>query len=549
MRILITLLLPALLAAPAFAKSKAKPAAKMKAKTEAPRIKSDFTGKLLSYNELIRLPKAKRMTYMRRMVDLLSTMESFNNRYTVAERDQLREFREYVAYMMQMVSFLPEANADEFDDTPPPVDVSKIIPAWNGFEWTCGRGAAFDYVMRACMVLNSSGQTTFTHKPDVQTAEDGEACPGGTHEVPHYRPWIVACIPDANWALIPAERKSGIEKKGFLPPSYLRNQSYEDQKRAILGGAPYPDMAPVPPAPEEGPSHAAGEPTGDVGTGTSQPPGQVGTGTSQPPGQVGTGTSEPGNVGVGTSEPAAAPATCEPATVACKALSAADRQTAISRFRSTAQYQGVSANVCIAGGFASKYTTTHKSPSTCDLPKTLPGVPAKPCKNGEVLCNPALFCLGGKNKAGKFEPVMFCVKKKGDRKNLPITDSCAAKYAQMIAGTAPLIDGKPASKGKAEACDPKYLPENAKFKKIWEDLVAGTQKLRDVWCGNQDFAALFCRECEIVNDKIYAMNKEATGTGCPEVRAPAHEAVPPVQQGQPEGIRETGTDAERPDGR
>ena len=74
MRFLITLLLPALIAAPAFAKSKAKPAAKAKAKVEAPRLKSAFTGKLLTYNELVRLPKAKRMTYMKRMVDLLSTM-------------------------------------------------------------------------------------------------------------------------------------------------------------------------------------------------------------------------------------------------------------------------------------------------------------------------------------------------------------------------------------------------------------------------------------------------------------------------------------------
>lgn len=514
MRFLITLVILALLGSPAFAKSKSA--------VQAPSV---FTGKLLTYEQLIALPKEKRMKYLKNMVDLLATMESFNNRYTVAENSALRDFRDQVAQLMQMMSVLPEARADEFTDTAPPVDVSKIIPAWNGAEWTCGRGAVFDYVMRACMVTNAAGYTNYTARSEADDGDKGEPCPPNTKEVPHYRAGSVACIPNANWDLISTERRSGIEKRGFLSPGYLRSKPLDEQRAEVLGGVPSEDPASRAP---KAPGAVAGDET---------PPPAVAVGASNPP-------------------PAA---TDMPASVKCAPLNAADRQTAIDRYGATAPFQGVDANVCIAGGFASKYASAKKSPGTCEIKRALDlggGRKTAACKSDEALCNPVLFCVGGKNAKNEFEPVTFCVKKVGDRFNRAITDSCATKYARKIANQEPLLECQPidrkwsaakkraaraacdvAKKVKGEACDPKYLPADVEFKKIWEDLVTKTQKLRDVWCGNQDFAKLFCRECEVVSDKIYAMNKEATGSGAPEVRAPAQGApAAPVPDPHPASI-------------
>lgn len=505
MRFLITLIVLALLGSPAFAKSKAA--------AQAPSL---FTGKLLSYEQLIALPKEKRMSYLKSMVDLLATMESFNNRYTVAELEGLRDFRDQVAQLMQKLSLLPEAQADELGNVPAPLPgVENIIPVQSGDKWTCERGAVFDYSVRACLTTNWYGSTRYS--PRGKAGLFGTTCPQGTQEIPHYSVGSAACIPNANWALISPERREGINKGGFLSPTYLRSKTPEEQRAEVLGGVPSGDPAsgaPSPGAPSpdapSAPGAVAGVPTAPQSDGTTNPNPTVGN---------------------------------------CKSLSPAERATAISRFRSTAKYQGEDANICIAGGFASKYRTAQKRPGTCEYKRTLDlggGRKTTPCKADEALCNPVLFCVGGKNSQDQFEPVTFCVKRVGNRINRDITESCAAKHAKIIANQEPLLQCAPidrrwsaakkrearaacdaAKKVKGEACDPKYVPTDAEFKKIWEELVSQTQKLRDVWCGREDFAALFCRECEIVSDKIYAMNKEATGSGAPEVRAPA-QGTPPV---------------------
>ena len=502
MRFLITLISFALLGSPAFAKTKA--SGKADAAVQAPSL---FTGELLTYEQLIELPKEKRMSYLKSMVDLLATMESFNDQYLVSGNSTLREFREQVAQLIQMMNVMPEASADEFGNVPPPApSVGNIIPVLNGDKWTCGPGAVFDYSVRACLTTNWFGSTRYS--PKGKAGLLGSTCPPETQQVPHYAPRSVACIPKANWNLISPERRAGIEKSGFLAEGYLRSKSLDEQRAEVLGGAPSENQATPAPAPAD--------------------------------------PSAPGAV---AGNPAAPPsATDVPTSVRCAPLRGAERQAVIDRYSATEPFQGVDANVCIAGGFASKYATARKSPGTCEIPLSLDlggGRKTTPCRSDEALCNPVLFCVGGKNDKDQFEPITFCVKRVGERLNRDITDSCAAKYARKITNQEPLLDCKPidrtwsaakkrqaraaceaAKKVKGEACDPKFLPADVQFKKIWEDLVARTRKLRDVWCGNQDFAKLFCRECQIVNDKIYAMNKEATGSGAPEVPAPAAPAAP-----------------------
>jgi hypothetical protein len=505
MRFLITLVVLALFGSPAFAKAKSA--------VQAPSV---FTGKLLTYEQLIALPKEKRMNYLKDMVDLLATMESFNNQYTVAEIERLQDFREQVVRLMQKLSLLPKAQAQQGGSASSvPAGTASGIPIWSVDKWTCGPRMVFDYSIRACLVKNWFGSTRYSRPGKGWLFR--VSCPKDTQEVPHYMPESSACIPNANWALISPERREGIKKGGFLSPTFLRSMSPEEQRAEVLGGGITES-----PTSETQPAAltAPGAPAGD----TAAPPrasGYPAIGSSVPP-----------------------EATDLPAIVKCKSLSSADREIAISRFRGTEKYQGQDANVCIAGGFASSYATARKSPSTCKIvtefvvKKGTPPVKVS-CSSGQALCNPALFCVGGKNANGQFEPVPFCVERSGDRRNRPLTDSCAAKYAQIVDGKAPMMACKPIDpklsaakkreaqaqceankKVKPEVCDPKYLPPESDFRKTWEELVAQTQKLRDVWCGEEDFAALFCRECEIVSDKIYAMNKEATGSGAPEVRAP-----------------------------
>lgn len=549
MRFLITVMLCAFVASPAMAKSK----------TASPAKPSAFTGELLSFQALLKLPKAKRMKYIRDVADMLATMESFNNRYTVAERSQLREFREQVAQLIKSINLLPEAYADEWDDVAPPEELGKIIPAWNGIGWVCGTDkAVFDYVLGTCMAKNQSGTTGFI--PRNQPLIGGQHCPAQTVQVPHYRPELVACVPDASWARVPAERKSAIEAKTFEKPPVLRAKSYEEQRATILGaeagtpeiaagpaentrGITIQPAAPPPPAPPGG---------ADAGGESTPPP---------PP---------PPAVAIGATGPAAVPPratnpeTCSPPVLACKSLDPQKREELIRRWRSSENYQGVDSNVCIAGGFASKYKSSKKEPGTCDIKRDLEeeGIKGiRKCKQDEALCNPVLFCIATKNQDNVDEPVTFCVKiPNGQGKNRAITDACAAHYQKVIDKQASALDCADLDRKKlgaaeykkqcdankktvGKACDPAYLPPDAKMAEIWKKMQDGVRKLRDVWCGKEDFAALFCRECEIISDKIYAMNKEVANNGCPPPVAPAPAAVPegtgdPRDGQEAQGLRE-----------
>ncbi len=614
MRLLITILTLAMLSSPTHAKPKSKTAAKHK--TAAHAKPSVFTGKLLSYQALVRLPKAKRMRYLRDTIELLATMESFNNKYTVAERSQLRELQEQVAQLMNMVQILPEAKADEYDDDgAPAVDIAAIVPFHKNNRWTCGEGAKFDSVFRTCVVMNNAGLTAFS--PASSSEEGAIKCPAGSKEVPHYRGESVACVPNAAWARLSSTRKAALEAKNFELPRSFHAQTFEQQRLAVLGGpnGSAPPVAPTAPASQAPVAPATPQPV-DAGDATTIGAGDVPTitpsgrmaetltpqdvpvigadGEPAPAQPSAPNASAPANETAAPADPptppteraatppAAAPApaaeTCEPAVHACKKLTAAERETAINRFRTSEPYQGVDANICVAGGFASKYRGNKKEAGNCEVQSSIllgNGRMTAPCAADEALCNPVLFCVGAKNPEQKFENVTFCVKKKGNRMNREITDACASKYAKMVGG--PLfecakVDPKATAaqkrkakaacdaskKIKGEACDPAYMPGDINFKKVWEELTAATVKLRDVWCGKLDFAALFCRECEIVNDQIYAMNKNAINKGCEDV-APGRsrsltETAPPVTpqapaSSAPNAVRDGATEEERPDGR
>ncbi len=517
MRFLFALILCVMIGAPALAAENANSGAGSK-----------FTGELLNFEQLIRLPKERRMQYLRDMVDLLATMEKFNNQYITAEVDQMRQLREQYAQMIQMFELMPAAHADG-----EVVDLRNIVPVRKDGKWDCGTAAEYDSWVGACLVFNKKGSKRFTPSSYAQKkpgflgriagaiSRAPEYCPEGTHEIPRFENGNAACVPDANWAQFSEKRKEETAKQAFLDRDYrlARDQALEQQDKlnAATGSQTKSNSASTRDITTD-PATPAAEKKPDANAAVTPPP------TRPIAAEV---------------TPAAPSDQCKPAIQECKSLSGQKRKEAIANFRRTKEFKGRDANVCIAGGFASKYTTSRKTRGTCEIKRSFsssPGVRTKPCEPNQALCNPVLFCLGGRDVANNanFVPVSICVDRKPgeDKKNLPLTSACAEKYKSILEGKQPMltdckVDPKLTGKAKSEAekkcaerretkaveCDPEYVPGGA-AKAIWDDLVQETKKLRDVWCGWEEFTALFCRECQIVNDKIYYMNKKATGSGC-----------------------------------
>jgi hypothetical protein len=107
--------------------------------------------------------------------------------------------------------------------------------------------------------------------------------------------------------------------------------------------------------------------------------------------------------------------------------------------------------------------------------------------------------------------------------NKPITEECMRNYTDLLKSKQQFrveekdAQGKVVSKiveSPLQACDPKEL-NHLSFQDDWNEMIADLEKMHNVWCsGTEDFAALFCRECQIISERIYAMNKRAVGNGC-----------------------------------
>jgi hypothetical protein len=203
------------------------------------------------------------------------------------------------------------------------------------------------------------------------------------------------------------------------------------------------------------------------------------------------------------------------------------RDEAIARFRKTAKFEGVDANICIAGGFPSKYESARKDAGTC---KPVYNWGPGHCKENEVLCNPVLFCHTAKNEQGKSRPQWFCASKQKTtgQANPQWTAACAEelqarlKKKQRYAFTYSTKEAsgkvkkvtKMSEPQVAESCNPSDMKVGG-FQEEWNKLMAGLEQIVNVWCGKDEgFKALFCRECQIIKAQMYTMTKKATGSGC-----------------------------------
>lgn len=539
MRLLIALAVSMMMAFPALAAQKSK-----------------FNGRLLTYAQLMSLSKEKRKAYVRDMTELVVYMEAFNTKHEVADLQLLKQLKDQIAMLSPMLAVLPEAQAqtpiiselvrrglgsgqkdNPYKDVPDaPGQILLCKPAFTGNEWTCGSVCTFDKVLLTCTAKPTGGILGFN-----------KSCPKGeTVEVPSYAGGgAKLCIPINSWNALRAARQDALKDgKGWVSPAEYNRLLVDGKGRDLLesmvNGADY-DRA-------------------------QADKNFVNSHLAQYPDTKPAKEDEPKNEEAKREEKK--PDACEPIAMECADRTPKEIEDAREIFRKVESFEGVDGNICIAGGFPSKYAdASQKKKGTCgveaikakykelaggDCPKSARG------SKSQALCNPALFCLGV-NHENKFHNVSFCVEPGEDAHQSPsITDSCAKEYECMLEGKhwkngkcregKPIIDQPGFEKVKPVACET-LQPENIakNVKPLWDDLIKATEQMRDLWCNkSKPFKVLFCRECEIMNDKIYAMNKKATNSGC----APAVEPGKPdgkgdrLPVGNPSGVREKskGTD-------
>ncbi len=487
----------------------------------APKQKSQFNGKFLTFSQLSALPKAKRMRYIHDLTELMVLMEKYNSQYEVAGGPSLQDLREQIAFLEQAFAFLPQAEARvaSWRD----LDKTKGIPAWNGRDWECPDGYEFNGSVPGCIRVSTAGSTMFP-----SSKLEGGGCPAGLVEIPHpdeRDKTVRACMDPRNWAALLPERRSAIleDKGAWLNPNGFWYQEFQDQKEVVLGGLNHPSASgsanptvagsPAATAPASA-GGAAAAPSGGAAPAAPAAGGVAVVPAPATPAAPAAPAAKPAEAAKPTVKPAPQVADkCIPEVTSCEAADA--NTAAISRFRKTAKYNGVDANKCIAGGFLSKYAKPTKQIGTCEIKtKITLGKGSFSCDPGEALCNPVLFCHTAKGKGTKERPMFFCIDRKKFRgtSNPQLTAECAREFSARIKKKG-LVDGAPNE--IPQACDPKDVKLSAGIQEDWNEMVKNMEDMNKVWCaGTADFAALFCRECQVISSKIYAMNKRATGSGC-----------------------------------
>ncbi|MGE0528556.1 MAG: hypothetical protein AB7P49_15915, partial [Bdellovibrionales bacterium] len=369
-----------------------------------------------------------------------------------------------------------------------------------------------------------------------------------------------------------SKRKSpGSKRNRCITQESFSGLSQPDQKALLAGrvrispaatepAAPAGTAAVAPPPRTSGPE--PGHALVEAGTGgpasASPPPGSV---TMDNPGPAAAPKSQGlKKEGGNETEPASTASqgqagSCKPERIACEQIQ--DKDKLIKEFRDS---KDAEANVCVTGGFFSQYKNGVKSERNCRIVQRWPekGETSFDCGT-QALCNPVAFCLvasgfsikvEGQEKPYTRTPMALCADRGQD-----ITESCNKKYLEVVKTQKPQWsqyvqkntdpnDFKELAKATVEDCPNGIdgLPNGAKEE--WEKLRDEIQKKYASMClGNKGFQALFCTECNIIGERIAAMNQNATGTPCPE--SPAAPARPAAPLKQPTGAPTGGGEAVR----
>lgn len=493
-----------------------------------------FEGKLLTYQQLMTLAPAKRMTYLKHIGELLAKMEHDQRKLEVADYNYLediKQMKEQVAFFMRLMAVFPEANAQ---------DSGPRVPTWQaGTGWVCtGSGLAFDKRVGTCVVTRVvDGKTVMTWPASTDYSDAGRSCPEGTRPFFNSNTGPRRCVPQESFDALSKQRQTQIGRGVQFPNNYFRPDDGPEKTMADVLGAgthnsdgsliatgdkPAQPAQPAPAKPDPAkPDPAKPDPVPPVADATKPEP------------------------------PPAAQPNCVAPKFRCDDQTN-DRDKLIAAWRK----RGNKDNACIVGGFFSEYKNPrNKAAGTCE-PKTqldLNGTKTscaqpdpKKLKRGQkpppmkVLCNPLIFCLGMKvdDKLQKYVDGLEDPGRKTAIQNAisnaatidgssekivnihlcedigqDLSERCNKKLEDHVAGRAS-VNGMGVGE-KYVACDSakvKGLPMQA----AWDEVRKGIEDKYKSWCkGDKDeFGALFCNECKIIAKRIMDYNTEATGQAC-----------------------------------
>ncbi len=532
-----------------------------------------FEGRLLTYQQLAKLPPNKRMAYLKEVRSLIEYMEK---KQRGIETAGLQNLKDQVASYIRELEVMPAAYAY----TPP----LPIVPSFNKStgRWECrGKNVEFNPELGTCAFTKpqeSSSHDQFVFSPNDRAPLDSTTLvlPGRSDGARHY-------IPFDSWMALSEYRREELLSGIRLPKDWFDRQAPERRVHYVLGSGDYnidgtrkpftvnAGAAPSAPAVSSSPSSSPSTPvptssSGSVSSSVS-PQAQVGPGGQSTSGSEAakpeagaapqTAEATPAPTPAAPAEPPKSPLApasaskprCEIPKFACSNLSDKRRKELENEFR-----RDRSSNVCIGAGFFQTYRTANKRKGTCGSPTLLKkfdiGGYGYQCKKAnEALCNPTVFCLGLRGTPETIQKVAKQTKHPAEvvEKNfkevegqseriLPtfmcarisqnLTATCDKMMQQYLDGEFGVGDIK--GPGLYQACDPLKV-KGFKAQDAWNEMAEGFYRMYNSWCKGEErirFQALFCDECKIIAERVFAMNQKAIGTGCADAPVSSPSTAP-----------------------
>jgi hypothetical protein len=475
--------------------------------------------RVLSWDELTRLPKIKRMAYLHEIQKVLVTLEKMQKRTHVADNsDEFGRMKSQIAMLLQMSAIVPEAKADdtfeieELEAVPPQEEVHVLRPVIKKKKKIVVPKATPTGSLEAL----PPQEEIHVLKPVIKKKKSAE--PGGYMGI-------------------------GSGLNNHLPAPVDDGHVADPPKPSNLSGTTDPVKSANSSAVVD-PEKPAADSPGKAGEAGKAKFVVVPTTPFNPDGKCAEGMTWNPDSKTCLAEKADQGA-CTPRADSCAKLTEKQADEARLRLAHTA-----SAGICTEGGFFSTYKNPQNPKEGCDITKGLNGLEKKLCAAGEKPCNMTLFCLAApfdetmkerfaqaglpfdrinKNALGKFEgddvpavPRSICVKNGGN-----VTATCVSEYNRLIAGQGtgqmPInVGGATKSVNldgiKYKACDVLTFHSKAYDKLAIADTWRAVKKAVDEkyndTCGNNDFRALYCDDCRMLKGRLFAAAKAAAVDPC-----------------------------------
>lgn len=492
---------------------------------------SNGSSLILSWERFSALKPAQRMAYLNELREIVVMMDKAEAKYELASNDSIEQLKEFVASIELMDSIVPTVEAEE-----------STGPYWSDEEFQKSRVGW--YCTDPATVFDQRAGTCVYARPwfneNLTTYSQAEECPSGATAVRGYglNTDKFICIPSGSWKVLTPERQAALKNGRFLDSGALEGKdrtaslyvlreqeskntfNYKPAEGNQTGAADVADSSAKKPA----------DVTPADSQGADKTPGAGDNKGKSPDTKQGATTPADRQEDKPRPEvPAASPsASCEAPQWKCSAqkLSNQEKEKLIKDFRSN---PAPGSNICIYGGFFSRYQTSQKKKGTCLPVDRFPeeAAKAKCAKQNGIVCNPLLFCSGVAQKSGEVSPKIFCVPKSADA-----TKRCEAKFSERVGGSS---SGRKAG-NRFAACDPaKVNLPKPYLKEQWTQMTDGVVQKFKAWCmGDKGFEALFCNECNTIAQRLHKMNIDVRSEECvgsasksPPASAPATEGDAP----------------------